>query len=411
MTRKAHAILLLAAGACLMTGYRAKAALDYTPGTGWTTEDSSGAQDPSEATASAQLAKAEDLEKAGDYKHAMVAYYTLTRKFPRSGAAAQAQIKAADMALQGGDNDHAYALYNEYLTRYPKGDDFDEALQGMYNVGQKFLEGARRQVFGVKTFPSMARAQQIFESIVKTAPYSKWAPLAEFYAGQSLEKQGKPDEAIADYEEVISRYPTDPAAADAQYQIGYVYLVQSRTAYDNAAAGKAQDAFEDFLARYPTSEKAAQAQDNLTALQNHVNSGAVGIAKYYDKKKNYKAAVIYYDEVIKEQPGSPDAKAAEARIAALKQQVGDAALTAGPEKAETGAKAATERRLQAQVQTSSRSDYVGPPVAEPTPTPEPDQTPPPPSNLRTAPSDLNPATPADQPAPDQPPVEPALPGQ
>ena len=89
-----------------------------------------------------------------------------------------------------------------------------------------------------------------------------------------------------------------------------------------AAATKAQDAFEDFLARYPNSEKAAQAQDNLKALQNRENSGSVQIAKYYDKKKNYKAAVIYYNEVIKEQPGTPDAKAAQARIDEMKAQGG-----------------------------------------------------------------------------------------
>ena len=49
------------------------------------------------------------------------------------------------MAMAAGDYDRAYAYYNEYLTKYPKGDDFDQALEGMYEVGQKFLEGARRQ--------------------------------------------------------------------------------------------------------------------------------------------------------------------------------------------------------------------------------------------------------------------------
>ncbi len=377
---------------------RAAAEIQYQAGVGWTVVDSSG-NETIEATASAQLDKAEALEKAGDYHRAMLAYYGLTRKFPRSGAAADAQLKAGDMAVMAGDYDRAYNYYNEYLLKYPKGEDFDKALEGMYNIGQKFLEGARRRMLGVKTFPSMARAQQIFENIVKVAPFSKWAPLAQFYAGQALEKQGQPDEAIAAYQEVIDRYPTDPAAADAQYQIGYVYMVESRTAYDRSAANKSQEAFEDFLARYPSSEKAPQAQDNLKTLQNRENSGAVSIAKYYDKKKNYKAAVIYYNEVIKEQPGTPEAKAAEDRINVLKKQVGAAALEPGPEKTETGAKAEERRRLQAQVDTASRPDYLGPPVAEPTPAG--DQTAPPKPQLRTSPDDLAPV----------PPVEPPLPAQ
>jgi outer membrane protein assembly factor BamD len=399
--RKAHAFIFLAAGACLLPCHRAAAALDYTPATGWTVEDANG-QTAVEKTASAQLDKAEAYEKAGDYHHAMIAYYALTRKFPRSGAAEDAQMKAADMALQAGDYDRAYALYNEYQTKYPKGNYFDQALEGMYNVGQKFLAGAPRRVLGVKTFPSMVRAQQIFESIVKTAPFSKWAPLAQFYAGQALEKQRQWDEAIAAYQEVISRYPTDPTAADAQYQIGYVYLVESRTAYDKSAADKAQEAFEDFLAKYPTSEKAAQAQDDIKTLQHKENSGAVEIAKYYDKKKDYKAAVIYYNEVIQEQPGTPEANAAQARIAQLRAKVGDTALQAGPEQPETGAKAQEQRRMQAQVATASRSDYLGPPVAEPTPAPAADETAPPKPALRSSPDDLEPPPPA---------VEPPLPAQ
>ena len=257
--RKAHALILFAAGAAwLLPCQRAAAEIQYKAGEGWSTVDANG-EESTEATASAQLTKAQSLEKSGDFHRAMAAYYSLTRKFPRSGAAAQAQLKAGEMAVRAGDYDRAYTLYNEYLTKYPKGEDFDAALEGLYGIGQKFLEGARRQLLGVKTFPSMARAQQIFEGIVKTAPFSKWAPLAQFYAGQAMEKQGRQDEAIAAYQEVISRYPSDPAAADAQYQIGYVYLVESRTAYDKAAADKAQEAFEDFLARYPTSEKAPQA--------------------------------------------------------------------------------------------------------------------------------------------------------
>jgi outer membrane protein assembly factor BamD len=405
--RKAYASILLAAGACLLPCLlcllcqKAAAALEYTPETGWTVEDANG-HTAVEASASAQLDKAEAFEKAGNYKQAMVAYYALTRKFPRSGAAQDAQIKAAEMAVRAGDYDRAYALYNEYQTKYPKGDDFDQALEGMFDVGQKFLAGAPRRVMGVKTFPSMVRAQQIFESIVKVAPFSKWAPLAQFYAGQALEKQRQWDEAIAAYEEVISRYPTDPTAADAQYQIGYVYLVQSRTAYDKAAADKAQEAFEDFLAKYPTSEKAAQAQDDIKTLQNKENSNSVEIAKYYDKKKDYKAAVIYYNEVIQEQPGTPEANAAQARIAQLRAKVGDTALQAGPEQPETGAKAQEQRRMQAQVATASRSDYLGPPVAEPTPTPAPEDTAPPKPALRSSPDDLGPEPPA---------VEPPLPAQ
>jgi outer membrane protein assembly factor BamD len=395
--RKAHALIFFAAAVLILPCRRAAADIEYKAGEGWSIVGPNG-EEPIEATAGAQLQKAEQYEQSGDYNRAMIAYYDLARKFPRSGAAPDAQIKAGDMAVLAGDYDRGYSYYNEYLTKYPKGDSFDKALQGMYDIGQKFLEGARRRVFGVKAFPSMGRAQEIFENIVKVAPFSSIAPLAQFYVGQALEKQGHPDDAIAAYQEVISRYPTDPAAADAQYQIGYVYFVQSRTAYDKTAADKALDAFNDFLAEYPNSEKAAQAQDNIKALEGHENEDTVTIAKYYDKRKDYKAAAIYYNEIIAEQPGTQAAKDAAARIKELQAKVGATALQAGPETTENGARAQEQRRMQAQVDTASRSDFLGPPVAEPTPAPS-EETGPSRPDLRSSPDDLGP----------QPPVEPPLP--
>jgi len=397
--RKRHVIFFLASAVSLLPCQRAGAVIEYQAGQGWTVEGPNG-EEPTEGTASAQLDKAKSLESAGNYKAATAAYHNLVRKFPRSGVAAQAQFKAALMAEKAGDYDLSYAYLKEYLAKYPKGDDFDNAVATQFDIGQKYLEGARRRLFGVKTFPSMVRAQQIFEGIVSAAPYSKWAPQAQFYAGQALEKQGQPVQAIAAYEEVLSRYPSDPTAADAQYQIGYVHLTAARLAYDKGEANKAREAFEDFLAHYPNSEKAPQAQDNLKSLQGRDTSGAMSIAKYYDKRKNYKAAVIYYNDVIKGSPGTPDAQVAQTRVDALKSQVGDEALQSGPEKAENGARAQEKRRVQAQIDTASRSDYMGPPVAQPTPVP--DQVAPPKSQLRSSPDNLSPLPP---------PVEPELPHQ
>ena len=161
----------------------------------------------------------------------------------------------------------------------------------------------------------------------------------------------------------MTRYPTDPVAQNALYQIGYVRLREYREgSYDKNDAQKAREAFEEFMNRYPESEKVSQARENIKALEGGQTKGTLEIAKYYDKTKQYKAAVIYYNDVIKSQPGTADSDYASKRIEALKSQVGEDALQAGPEKAETGAKALERRKLQAKVDTVSRPDYVGPPV-------------------------------------------------
>ena len=119
---------------------------------------------------------------------------------------------------------------------------------------------------------------------------------------------------------------------------------------------------------------------------------------YSDKTKKFKAAVIYYNDVIKGQPGTPEADYAKGRIEALKNQYGEDALRAGPERTETGTRALERRKLQAKVDTVSRPDYVGPPVTE---LKQKVETGPSKPKLRTSPDNLGPVPAVEPPLPSQ----------
>ena len=81
-------------------------------------------------------------------------------------------------------------------------------------------------------------------------------------------------------------------------------------------------------------KKPPQAQENLALLDHRQVKGSLEIAKYYDKAKNYRAAVLYYNEVIRQQPGSPESALAKKRIEQLRAKVGDAAFQSAAKIAE-----------------------------------------------------------------------------
>src|SRR4029078_1943314 len=144
-------------------------------------------------------------------------------------------------------------------------------------------------------------AVEIFAAIVRTAPFGRYTARAQFDIGLARQKQHANDAAIQAYQAVIDKFPSDTLAADAQYHIGYIwYEAARRGTNDRGATEKAQTGFQDFLFRYPKSEKVAQARENLDHLQEKSTGDAMKIAKFYDKKKAYRAAVIYYNEVIQE---------------------------------------------------------------------------------------------------------------
>jgi outer membrane protein assembly factor BamD len=80
------------------------------------------------------------------------------------------------------------------------------------------------------------------------------------------------------------------------------------------------------LFRFPNSEKAAQARSNLQQLEHKAISSSFEVARFYDKQKMYRAAVIYYNEVIRQQPGSAESEKAKKRIDQLRAKVGEKML-------------------------------------------------------------------------------------
>ncbi len=373
---------------------RGEAAVVYRSSEGWSIE---GDETQLAGSATEQMRLAEKLEAAGDDSGAYKAYKALVKRYGLSILAPKAQRKVGMLLQKHADYDKAFDAYNTYLTKYPKGDDFDGVVEQMFKIAKLFLEGEKKKVFGVPVASSMSRAQAMFESIVKSAPFSRYAALSQFNVGQALEKQDKFPEAKAAYQVVVTKYAGEPIAADALYQVGFVQLREAREgSYDRAAAAKAREAFEDFVNRYPESEKVSQARENMKTLESGSSKGTLDIAKFYDKTKRYRAAVIYYNDVIKNQPGSPESEFAKTRVEELKQQFGEDTLKAGPERTETGNRAALRRKLQAKVDTASRPDYVGPPVIVPE---EKIVTGPSKPKLRTSPGSIGPMPAVEPPLP------------
>ena len=279
-------------------------------------------------TADELYAKAQAAEQSGDIGTAMKAYRTLVRRYSHNRLAADSVYRLGQLQEQKGDYLKAAQSYNVLAEKFPKSDHFEDALTSMFRIGEMYLAGKKKKILGIPIKSSMDEAAAIFGAIVRVAPYGKLTARAMFNIGRAREKQGSNEAAITAYQDVVEKFPDDPLAVDAQYQIGYIYAqaAKSGNTYDPNAATKAKTGFEDFLYKHPHSEKSAQARDNLKMLDTKQTSTAFEIARFYDKQKSYRAAAIYYNDVIRQQPNSPEGDRAKKRISELLAKLGDAAL-------------------------------------------------------------------------------------
>jgi outer membrane protein assembly factor BamD len=266
-------------------------------------------------------------EKEGNIKRAIRAYKTLVKRHPKDKMAPDALYRSAQLQEQ----EHLYFAaadsFRQLVEKYPGSPHFDEAIEAQFRVGEIYLNGKKLRVLGIPIASALDRAVTVFANVVRTAPYGKYTARAQFDIGLAREKQGANDAAIQAYQAVVDKFPNEPVAVNAQYQIGYIWFTAAQLGTkDAAAAANAKTAFEDFLFHYPKSEKAAQARANLEILEHKQTANSYKVAKFYDKQKYYRAAVIYYNEVIRQQPGSQESNEAKKRIDQLRAKFGDAAL-------------------------------------------------------------------------------------
>ena len=269
----------------------------------------------------------QSAEKSGDDKRAIRAYKSLVKRHPKDALAPTALYRAAQLQEQTRQYTPAAESYLQLVERYPSSPHFDDAVEGQFRVGEIYLNGKKLKVLGIPVASALDRAVTIFANVVRTAPYGRYTARAQFDIGMAREKQGANDAAIQAYQAVVDKFPNEPIAVDAQYQIGYIWFTAAQLGTnDAAAASNAKTAFQDFLFHYPKSEKAAQARKNLDILEHKQTNNSFKVAKFYDKQKYYRAAVIYYNEVIRQQPGSEESNEAKKRIDQLRAKFGDAAL-------------------------------------------------------------------------------------
>jgi len=393
MNHRLRFVILLAA-ACLVFPQRSPAPVIFQSGKG--VKYQAPGEEEVNATARELFERGQAAEKEGDYKRAIKSYQRIVRKYPKDTLAPGAAFRTGQLQEQRGTYFRSAEAYRWVVEKYPQSPHFEEAIEGQFRIGEIFLGGKKRRILGVPIKNTLPQAVEVFAAIVRTAPYGKYTARAQFNIGLAREKQGLNDAALAAYQAVIDKFPDDPVAVDAQYQIGYMwYDATMAGTQDPNAISKAKTGFEDFLFRYPHSEKAGQARENLGRLQHEATSDSFGIAKFYDKRKNYRAAVIYYNDVIRQQPGSPEGDQAKKRVDELRAKVGDAAL----QPALSVAAAAKKKSSIANTGESGRSApamHGSPADIPPLPPPESDLSLPPPASL--APE--NTTAPASAPFPD-----------
>ncbi|MBI5383859.1 MAG: outer membrane protein assembly factor BamD [Verrucomicrobia bacterium] len=304
--------------------YRSPAPLIYDPELGWIYEKPGEDKGWQKLRAKDQLQVAQEAFGQKKFSLAAKAAKRLVARWPFSDYAPEAQYLVGRCYEAQGKDEIAFKHYQKVMEKYPKMTNAQEVLQRQFVIANKFLAGKWRKLWGyVPIPPSQDKTVEMYEKIIKDAPYSDVAPQAQLNIGAARERQKNYPAAAKAYEHAADKYSdNERVSADALYKAGAANLMQSKSAeYDQNASLQAISSFTDFATLFPDDQRVAESQKKIDELKTEQSRGAFEIAKFYESKKKWKAASIYYNEAFRADPNSKYGKEALKLIEQINKRI------------------------------------------------------------------------------------------
>lgn len=290
----------------------------WTPGSGKWENPKYAAKDTPEE----QFDFAIGFYKSKNYKRAISEFQRLLRHFSKAELAPAAQYYIGRVYEDMEEYYHAFLAYQKTIDTYPFTEKVEEIVEREYRLGDLFLTGQKAKILGVAILPATDKAIEIFKKVTENAPYSAYAPKAQFKVGQAYKMVLRFDEAILEFQHVVDNYPESDLVDDAKYEIAYcTYKSSLKPHYDQTPTDVAIRQFEEFAEQGAGEELTKEAEEALRTLKEKKAESLYESAFFYERMKQYKSALIYYNEILEGFPDTDVAVRALARVKVVKARL------------------------------------------------------------------------------------------
>ncbi len=149
------------------------------------------------------------------------------------------------------------------------------------------------------------RAGVLLEEIRPIIRGTEEAELAEFYFAYTNFYQGMYILSAHHFKEFVRTYGRSEYVMEAAYQqANSLYMQSPASSLDQTSTYEALTALQLFLNKYPYSEFSERADAQIDELQVKLELKAYDNSKLYYKLKRYKAAIVAFDNFVKDYPDS-----------------------------------------------------------------------------------------------------------
>jgi len=149
-------------------------------------------------------------------------------------------------------------------------------------------------------------AREYFQTIVETYPQSTHRADAKLGVGDSLLGEGTAAaqvQAIQEFREFISFFPTHARADYAQYKLAMAHYYQmAKPERDQTETREAIREFDIFFERYPNSKIRPEAEKYYRETRDRYSESEYRVGLFYHRAKWYPGAIDRFQQVLKTDP-------------------------------------------------------------------------------------------------------------
>ena len=159
-------------------------------------------------------------------------------------------------------------------------------------------------------------AISVYEELERLHPYSKHIALAQLNRGKCYYKMKKYEEAASEYEIFVKTHPTHDMVPYALYMLGSIYFDQMPIIErDQEATIKALEYLQTLCHKFPESKYIEKSNVMIKSMKQQLAGREVYIARYYQSRKNFAAAISRLNTVIDSYKGTDHIPEALHRLA------------------------------------------------------------------------------------------------
>lgn len=257
------------------------------------------------------------------YKEAYKEFRKLLIHYPDAKEAAEAQYYLARCLEKLNKFYEAFLEYQKLIDSYPNSQRISEVIEREYNIGEFYLNREYKKWLGLSLYDFAEHPSiEIFRRIVDKAPYSEYAPRAQYKLGIILIQLGRYEEARDAFQKVIDNYSDSEWVAPAKYQLAIATSKAFPGAdYDSSYLAEATKRLDEFIKDHPQAQISSTAEKQLRELKNREAKKNFDIAEFYERQDKYKSALMYYTKVVNNYPESDYYDISSERIRELNELI------------------------------------------------------------------------------------------